>query len=267
MQLSLKTKIIIGACAVLLAALFALAALIPPPAERVFTTLSGYTLTYPGNWIVVSTGRDSSFEAESIREPKGRATVSIAVHQEPRLTTRGGRVAVGSEIEAGFRRSGEYQLDFFEWLNPDIGAPDNGYVATGSFTYDSIVYDFKEVGLLESTGSKTVFRSEIISAFSPQLGPQVDNILLSIESRRPERSLFKPLTAEEAIERVRGLPSIVLFSADGLHEGKDFNFEVEDDEDAWSVRMFVSGEQRSQKMLVQRWKVDKATGFISKTVL
>ena len=269
MPTNIKTVVLASSLGLLVVALALAIAVMSPPAEREFVSRSGYTLRYPSHWIILEVGRDSSFTSKLIREPRGRATISISVRDEPRLLERGGRVGIASEIEAGFARDGTYQLDFFKWYNSDIGAEDNGYIATGSFVYDSVNYDFKEIGVFDSTGHQTTFRTEVISAFTPLLGPMVDASLRSIENKRVGQPLYETLTAEQALNRVHGLPSVILYGAEGLEEGRDFSLEVEEDGDAWLVRMFVSlgSGENAREIPVQSWRVDKVMGIISKTVL
>lgn len=249
--------------------LIVIIAFLPAPAERTFVSSSGYTLKYPGDWITIqASGRDSSFESELIREPRGHATISIAEHQEPRLSDEAGRVAVSHEIEGNFERDPDYRLNFFGWLNPDVTSAYNGYVATGVFTVGSTQYNFREIGMLDPDGSKVTFRREVRAEFEPLLGGIADAVLLSIQGGLATREISKKLlTADEARIRIAELPEVALYRASAKESGFSYILRVDDAGPQWYVQMLGAGANgASTPVLLGRWRVDKATGAISKVV-
>ena len=245
---------------------------VPLPAERLFVSHTGYTLRYPADWIVGDIRRDSSYESELIREPNGRAIIAISSHREPRLQERGGRAAVAKEIELGFTRSKNYHADFFGWITPEVGAEYNGYVATGLFDNGAGKFVFREMGVLGPAGSKVTFRTEVLAAFADELGPAVDAALLSLQSgtmqRVIERSQDSPrMSADDAQALVERLPDFALYRDSALERGAGYTLEAEDAGSLWNVRMYIRGaDKETVKIPIERWRVDKATGTISKVI-
>ncbi len=265
---------VIFLCLLVLVAIAVGLSMVPLPSERLFISHSGYTLRYPADWIVGDIRRDSSYESELIREPNGRATIAISSHREPRLQERGGRAAVAKEIELGFTRSKNYRADFFGWITPEVGAEYNGYVATGLFDNGAGKSVFREIGILDPAGSKVTFRTEVLAAFAGELGPTVDAVLLSVRSGGSkhiiERGESAPrMSAEEAKALVERLPDFALYRDSALERGAGYTLEAEDAGSLWNVRLYVGGSNNGVilPILLERWKVDKATGAISKVVL
>ncbi|MBI2612766.1 hypothetical protein HYW59_03055 [Candidatus Kaiserbacteria bacterium] len=266
----------VGTISLALLALVAIAvglSMVPLPSERLFISHSGYTVRYPADWIVGDVRRDSSYESELIREPNGRATIAVSVHQEPRLQERGGRAAVAREIELGFTRDKNYRLNFFGWITPEVGAEYNGYVATGFFDNGSGQYAFREIGVLDPAGSKVTFRTEVLAAFVEKLGPVVDAALLSVRSDWTQQILKRGygstlITADEAKGFVERLPDFALYRDAALEQGAVYILEAEDSGVLWKVRMYVGGANGGTlvKIPIESWRVDKTTGAISKVV-
>ncbi len=246
---------------------------LPLPSERLFISQTGYTLFYPADWVVEEVRRDSSYASELIREPNGRATIAISSHSEPRLRERTGRAAVAKEIELAFIRDQNYHIDFFGWLSSEIGAEYNGYVASGLFKNEAGRYAFREIGILDPKGTKVTFRTEVLASYTTELNPVVEKALLSIRSsgsqRIVEREQNAPrMSAEEAKALVERLPDFALYQNSALERGMGYTLEAEDAGELWNVRLYVDGSNRGEilPIPVERWRVDKATGAVSKVL-
>ncbi|MBI4093784.1 hypothetical protein HY417_02370 [Candidatus Kaiserbacteria bacterium] len=241
---------------------------VPPPTERLLVSRTGYTLRYPADWIVEGVRRDSSYESEFIREPGGRATVSISSHSEPRLRQETGRAAIINEIELAFTQDESYKLDFLDWISADLGAEFNGYTASGSFENGG-AFVFREIGIFDPSGEKLTFRSEVRSRYAGELVPVVDSVLLSVRPDARERTSNGPgkvalITAEEAKALIEQLPYFALDREAAFERGEKHKLEVEDGGTLWHVGLYVEGE--GVRFPIQRWRVDKATGAISKVL-
>lgn len=270
-----KNPRLIGAivlCVLVIAAVAVALSYVPLPSERLFVSHAGYTLRYPADWIVGEVRRDSFYESELIREPNGRATIAISSHSEPRLQQRTGRAAVAKEIELAFTRDNNYQIDFFGWISSEIGAEYNGYVTSGLFNNETGRYAFREIGVLDPTGTTVTFRTEVLTPYAAELGPAVDEALLRIRrsgsQRIVERVQNAPrMSADKAKALVERLPDFALYRDSALERGAGYTLEAEDAGSLWNVRLYVEeGERAAVRFPLERWRVDKATGAVSKAI-
>ncbi len=267
---SKSIKLAGAATLVLIAITAASAALssVSPPSERLFVSSTGYTLRYPADWIVEDTRRDSFYESELIREPRGRAAIMVSSHSEPRLKEVTGRAALIKEIELAFLEDDRYTLDFLDWLSTDLGAKYNGYAVSGSFENDGM-FVFREIGIFDPTGKQLTFRSEVRGRNESELSPIVDDILLSVRPD-PKRRMAgdgkkaASLSAEEAKTRIEQLPYFALYREAAFERGEKHRLEVEDGGTLWHVGLYTEGNGIS--FPVARWRVDKETGAISKVL-
>ena len=239
-----------------------LALMVSQPGTEILT-VSSLRLEYPRSWILERGIQGSTY---IIREQSGRARVIITSTVEPRLLEDSGRIAITNEIERELTHNPLYDISGFKWIMPNRGAEINGYVAVGELQRRAR-YDFTEVGIVDGE-MLTTFRGEVLSEARNELGPVVDEILLSLRGQprtsRPAASILLP---EEAIEKVKQLPDIASYEAELQHAGKTIRFKVEDGADVWIVSAYARLGSVASEVKVGRWKVHKATGAVSTAVL
>ena len=239
-------------------------ALFNPRYEKMYFG-SGYSIEYPRSWIVEKV---KGANAKIIRQQDGHAFVVVSDVLEPRLGSGSGRMAVTKEIRDDFTGDRGYGVEVFSWASTDTMASANGYIAMGTLQRSTARYNFTELGLLEATSSLIKIRGQVLTEFAGELGPIVDEILLSLERDGSASAISAIVTADDAKERVKNLPGVASYQSVLEERGGMLRLEVEDGGDDWLVRVFAPRDGNPDlEMSAGRWSVNKSTGAITRKVL
>ena len=239
-------------------------ALYNPPYEKMHFG-SGYSIEYPRSWIVEEV---KGANAKIIRQQDGHAFVVVSNIIEPRLGSGSGRMAVTKEIRDEFPNGKGYGVEVFGLAREDTTASANGYIAMGTLQRSTARYNFTELGLLEATSSLIKIRGQVLTEFAGELGPIVDEILLSLEREGSAYAISAIVTAENAKERVKNHPGVASYQSLLAESGGMLRLEVDDGGDDWLVRVFAPRDGNPElEMSAGRWSVNKSTGAITRKVL
>ncbi|MFZ2205221.1 MAG: hypothetical protein WAV23_01375 [Minisyncoccia bacterium] len=225
-----------------------------------FKSKYGFTMTYPKNWIVDTSEKIAPLEV--IREPLGKAYITIQSGYDERLKVFSSRAQAMIEAEQKLTANKQYKLDLFKWTYETPENPSNMYAAMGSFNdKNGVNWQFEEVGVFDSTGMTTIFQGSFISEFSEDYIPIIEKIFSS----------FKPtkITAELAQAEIESLPEVKEYEKNLADSGKKAIVEVEDAEDNWNVHVFeiIKESDRTSHTATFGWyRVNKKTAIVEKGI-
>ncbi|MFA5829633.1 MAG: hypothetical protein WC843_04010 [Candidatus Gracilibacteria bacterium] len=145
-----------------------------------FKSRFGYIMNYPKDWIIDDSQKKAP--AEFINEPSGKAFVSIQMSNDPRLTKTGGRALVLTDIKKSFESNSKYKLELFE-LDNKTNDLSESYFAAGSYADGTKNWRFKEIGILNDSGTISTFREMVLKEYAGTYGTTLDNILFSFHNK------------------------------------------------------------------------------------